>query len=314
MDNVLTVDEATGIKGVVFNIQHYSIHDGPGIRTTVFMKGCPLSCIWCQNPESQKFAPELFFNIEACTGCGKCVQYCPTAAIEIIEGHSKTKRELCRANGKCAEVCPNEARTIMGSEITAENVFKDVFGDKIFYDGSGGGVTLSGGEPLAQPQFALSLLAQCKKAGLHTAIETCGYAKWESLQQILRYVDLVLFDIKHMDTLKHKEFTGVSNELILDNVKKIHHELHIPIWARIPVITSYNDSPENIEATAQFITRELDTSIKTCLIPYHRLGETKYDRLEKVGNCVSIEPPKEERLLKLQKIMDSYGLSVQIGG
>ena len=148
-------------KGVIFNIQHYSIHDGPGIRTTVFIKGCPLKCVWCQNPESQTLLPQIFFNSEKCTGCGKCVQVCPEGVIEIYEGKSRTNRELCQGHGNCAEACPNEARSLMGRHVTAGEVFKEVNGDAIFYQRSGGGVTLSGGEPLAQPEFAVSLLRLC---------------------------------------------------------------------------------------------------------------------------------------------------------
>ncbi len=209
-------------RGIIFNIQHYSIHDGPGIRTTVFMKGCPLRCIWCQNPESQASPPEIFFNVETCTGCGKCVQACPNGAIEIIDGHSKTNRKLCSGSGKCAEVCPNEARSLMGRYVSAAEVFKEVDGDSIFYQRSGGGVTLSGGDPVAQPEFAISILKLCKNAGIHTAIETSGCAKWGTLKQILEYVDLVLYDFKQMDPIEHKKHTGVSNSLILE----VHHGIN----------------------------------------------------------------------------------------
>jgi len=306
--------EVDATKGVVFNIQRYSIHDGPGIRTTVFMKGCPLRCLWCQNPESQVMQPEIFLNSEKCTGCGRCVQVCPEEAIEIYEGRSNTNRELCRGHGKCAEVCPNEARNLMGRYITAREVFQEVNSDTIFYQGSGGGVTLSGGDPLAQPEFTLSILKLCKDAGIHTAIDTCGYARWETLKQVLDYVDLVLYDFKQMDPVEHKKHTGVSNKLILDNARRIYHELSIPMLARVAVIPGYNDSIENIEATAKFIANQLGTSIKVHLLPYHRLGETKYERLEMANNSVSIEPPDEGHISELQKIIEPFGLTVTIGG
>ena len=181
------MSEAAGTKGVIFNIQHYSIHDGPGIRTTVFLKGCPLRCVWCQNPESQASLPEIFFNRETCTGCGKCVEVCPKGAIEIAGGHSKTNRKLCDACGKCAEACPNEARSLMGRYVSVSEVFKEVSGVLIFYQRSGG-VTLSGGDPVAQPEFTISILKMYKNAGIHTAIDTSGYARWEILRQILEYV------------------------------------------------------------------------------------------------------------------------------
>ena len=209
-------------------------------------------------PRITKIAARLFFNAEACTGCGNCVQVCPVKAIEIVEGKSKTNRKLCSGIGKCAEVCPNEARTLMGREVTAGEVFKEVNGDSIFYQRSGGGVTLSGGDPVAQPEFSISILKLCKDAGIHTAIETSGCVKWEILSQILNYVDLVLYDFKEMESAKHKTHTGVSNTLILDNVRKIYHERQIPLLARVPVVPGFNDSVENITATARFVANELE--------------------------------------------------------
>jgi pyruvate formate lyase activating enzyme len=302
------------IRGYIFNMQHYSIHDGPGIRTTVFMKGCPLSCIWCQNPESQALRPELFFNSEKCIGCGKCVKACPKDAIKIVKKRSKTRRELCDGCGKCTEACPNEARSLMGRYVTAEEVFKEVSGDSIFYQRSGGGVTLSGGEPLLQPDFAAALLRLCRDAGIHTALDTCGYAKWETARKVLKYIDLVLFDFKYMNPKEHKKSTRVSNELILENARKILHELAIPMLARVPVIPGYNDSLTNLEATIKFITKELSDSVKVHLLPYHRLGEAKYERLEKVSKSTAIQPPSEEYMAKLQQMVERMGLQAYIGG
>jgi len=313
-DEIIDRSELEATKGVIFNIQTYSIHDGPGIRTTVFMKGCPLTCLWCQNPESQALQPQIFFDSEKCTGCGKCVEACPEGAVEIVDGRSRTNRGLCTGQGKCAEVCPNEARNLMGYYTTAGEVFQRVKKDEIFYQRSGGGVTLSGGEPSAQPEFAISLLRLCRSAGIHTAVDTCGYAKWETLRRVLSYADLVLYDFKHMDPVEHKKHTGVSNDLILDNAKRIYHELSIPMLARVPVVPGYNDSVENIEATARFIASELGTSVKVHLLPYHKLGEVKYERLEKPGKATSIEPASDEHMAKLQKIVESFGLETFIGG
>ncbi len=173
-------------RGVIFNIQHYSIHDGPGIRTTVFLKGCPLRCSWCQNPESQVQKPVIFLNTEKCTGCRSCIEVCPAGAIQIIEGKSKTDRNLCEGSGKCAEVCAQEARNLMGQYVTAAEVFEKVNVDAIFYRNSGGGVTISGGDPVAQPDFTVSILKLCREAGIHTAIDTCGFTKWETLRLILQ--------------------------------------------------------------------------------------------------------------------------------
>jgi len=301
-------------KGIVFNIQHYAIHDGPGIRTTVFVNGCPLRCIWCQNPESQSLKPQIFFHREKCTGCGKCIEVCPKKANEIVDSRSVIHRDLCIGCGSCSEICPNEARHLMGKEMTAAEVFREVEKDAIFYQGSGGGVTVSGGDPIAQPEFVTNLLRLCKEASLHTALDTCGCTTWETLKEILDYVDLVLFDFKHLSTDKHKDLTGVSNELILENAKKIYHELSIPMLARIPIIPGYNDTIENIEATGHFIAHELGNSIKVHILPYHRLGETKYERLDKSDSIILIEPPGEEHILALKRIIEFHGLEVHVGG
>jgi len=302
------------IKGLVFNIQRYCIHDGPGIRTIVFLKGCPLRCLWCQNPEGMLPRPEIFLYKEKCFGCGRCVITCPAKAIEIYEGKSRTNRDLCKRCGKCVEVCPTEARVLMGKWFTPEEVFNVVVRDRVFYETSGGGVTLSGGEPLAQPEFTIAVLKLCRDAGIHTAIETSGYASWEVLRRVLEYTDLILYDFKHMDPRKHKEYTGVSNELILENARRISRESSVPIWARVPIIPGYNDSFENFEATARFIANELGKAVKQVnLLPYHRLGESKYERLER-SYSLAIEPPTEEHMLRLKKIFESYGLETYIGG
>jgi len=302
------------VQGVIFNIQHYSIHDGPGIRTTVFIKGCPLRCLWCQNPESQLLQPEVFFNQEKCVGCGQCVAVCPCGAIEIQEGKARTNRERCKGRGKCAEVCPYEARSLMGRHVTAGEVFHEVAKDEVFYESSGGGVTLSGGEPLAQPEFAAAILRLCKKAGLHTAVDTCGYAAWEMVKEVLQYADLILFDFKHMDQVKHQEYTGVPNRLILENAKRIYRELRRSMWARIPLVPGYNSTKENIRATAEFISRELGSQVRVHLLPYHKMGEVKYKRLEREGGDLHIEPLEEEKMEELKKIVESFGLETVIGG
>ena len=301
-------------QGTVFDIQTYSLHDGPGIRTLVFLKGCPLACIWCQNPESQRYQPEVMLYSEKCTGCGQCVSVCPNQAIQIVDGKSHTKRDLCRGSGKCIPICPNEARTLAGRTMSAEEVFQEVKKDEIFYKRSGGGVTLSGGEPLAQSEFSGAILLLCKQAGLHTAIETSGMAKWEAFKQVLEHVDLVLYDLKHMDSLSHQKCTGVTNELILENVKRIHKEYAIPIIARIPIIPGYNADPQNIESTARFVATELGTDTKVNILAYHRLGETKYSRLEKENSRICITPPTVEQMTALQKTLETFGLTVSIGG
>jgi pyruvate formate lyase activating enzyme len=302
------------VKGTVFNIQRYSIHDGPGIRTTVFFKGCPLRCVWCQNPESQAFQQELFYNKERCKGCGRCLTACPEKASEIVEGHSRTDRTLCKACGACAEVCPEEARVLMGKSVSAKEVFAEVNKDAIFYERSGGGVTLSGGEPLAQPEFSIQILSQCKSSGIHTAIETCGHAPWETVEGVLKVVDLVLYDLKHMDPIEHRKITGVSNALVLENLKRIYHESHVALAIRIPVIPGFNDTPENMEATASFIVKDLDASVPVHLLPYHRLGDSKREQMESSQPSLRIVSPSDEGMEKLRGYFESRGLKAVIGG
>jgi pyruvate formate lyase activating enzyme len=202
----------------------------------------------------------------------------------------------------------------MGRNTSAGEVFEAVNADAIFYQNSGGGVTISGGDPVAQPDFAISILKLCRDAGIHTAIETCGHAKWEILKPILEYTDLVLYDIKHMDATRHKEYTAVSNKLILDNAKRIRKELNLPMLARFPILPGYNDSLENLNLAAGFIANELGIEVKVHLLPYHRLAETKYERMEKPGGSVRIEPPSDERMEALKKMFESFGLTVTIGG
>ncbi|HVN96091.1 MAG TPA: glycyl-radical enzyme activating protein [Syntrophorhabdaceae bacterium] len=303
------------IKGVVFNIQRYSIHDGPGIRTTVFLKGCPLSCVWCQNPESQALKPELFYNRERCVGCGRCIAVCPVNAIEMGEGKVHTDRNLCTACGHCVDVCPEEAREVMGKVMTAKEVVGEVMKDAIFYKNSGGGVTISGGDPFAQPAFSAAILKFSREEGIHTAIETCGLAPWITIEKILPYVDLVLYDMKHMNTAEHKRLTGVSNELILENAKRIFHEKHIPLVIRVPVVPGYNDSADNMDTLATFVVHELSPFLQIHLLPYHRLGESKIEQLERDQSPLNSAPPDEERMLSLKQIMEERGLKkVIIGG
>jgi pyruvate formate lyase activating enzyme len=301
-------------QGIIFDIQSYSLHDGPGIRTLVFLKGCPLRCIWCQNPESQRHRPELLYDTEKCTGCGTCVTACRNGAIEVREGKSHTDRERCDGCGECVNICPTEARILAGRTMSAEEVFREVKKDEAFFRNSGGGVTLSGGEPLAQPEFSSDVLRLCREQGIATAIETCGLAPWEAVAQVLRYTDLVLYDLKHLDAVAHRKLTGAPNEVILKNARRIHGELGIPIIARIPVVPGCNADLENIEATARFIAHELGTETPVNLLAYHRLGESKYARLEQTGSGAFIAPPSEEEMEELKRLMEERGLSVTIGG
>jgi pyruvate formate lyase activating enzyme len=303
-----------GVKGFVFDIQHYSIHDGPGIRTTVFLSGCPLACLWCQNPESRKLHPQLSYIAGRCKACGRCIEACDHKAVTLNGTVVKTNRRLCIACGKCTDECPNEARVIIGREITAGEVFAELASDAIFYDESDGGITLSGGEVLLQPAFAAAILELCRNENIHTAVETSGYGSWDIIRKVLKNANLVLYDFKHFSNDDHKNLTGVSNQMILENVKKIWQELKIPILARIPVIPGYNDSNQNMEQTAAFISSELDKSIRVHLLPYHRLGEGKRLNLELTPDEFAAIPPSDFQMNQIKHTFESFGLEAFIGG
>lgn len=294
------IDTIKGQQGIIFDIQRYSIHDGPGIRTTVFLKGCPLKCFWCQNPESQAIKPQVLLNKSKCSLCGKCVIICPNGANSLSEESSTIDRSKCLGCGKCAEVCPNQARRLAGKCLTINEIMDEILKDKKFYDNSGGGITLSGGEPTTQPEFALAILRSCKEEGLHTTLDTCGYSRWPTLQKLLKYTDLVLYDIKCIHLEKHYEATGKPNNLILDNAKKIAKYKRMRI--RVPLIPGFNDFPEDIRAIVRFVKAELG-SVDIDLLPYNKLGESKYDHMDLAG--VHLEPQSEEHVQTLEAIIKS---------
>lgn len=311
------MDEAAlrNVCGTIFNIQHYSIHDGPGIRTNVFLKGCPLRCLWCSNPESQNPFPQLMFRANRCTGCGACIPSCSSSAIFFREEARsaafgpivQNDRTLCTGCGACVAVCPNEAREIMGSSTTAGDVFDEVAQDTLFY-AEDGGVTLTGGETLTQPAFASAILQLCKQAGIHTAIETCGFVDWDAITKVLPYTDLVLYDLKEMDEELHMKYTGVDNRRILENLKKINDQMDCEIWVRIPLIPGYNDDKENLKATARFVKENLQNCTQVHLLPFHRLGEGKYEQLEKEPNGFHSTVPEDSYMESLREYIRSYGL------
>ncbi|MDD5093423.1 MAG: glycyl-radical enzyme activating protein [Dehalococcoidia bacterium] len=311
--SVKTKDSEAGaldIKGRVFDIQRFSIQDGPGIRTTVFFKGCPLSCLWCCNPESQNPAPQLIFMSHLCQRCHKCVAVCPNHAVLVSsDGSVEIDRGLCQACGKCVDVCIPEARRVSGKVMTVGEVVEIVRKDAPFYRNSGGGVTASGGEATAQSTFLLNLLRECHNRGYHTALETCGYLKWTVLEPILAYVDLVLFDLKHTDSETHKKLTGVSNELILENARKIVAK-GVPLILRIPLIPGCNDSEQNMRNTAQFAL-ELG-GVEVNLLPYHKLGMKKYEALDMEYRMSDVETMKEDAVKACVEIVHSYGVDVKV--
>jgi len=302
-------------KGIVFSIERYAIHDGPGIRTLVYLKGCPLRCLWCANPEGQKASAELVYFEEKCIGCGKCIKACPENAVSLIKGRLVTDYRRCKACGECVRVCPTGARYIYGKYMTVQEIVEICKKDLSYYRRTEGGVTLSGGEPTYQYEFALAILKSCKENYINTAIETSGFCSWEKLRNILSYTDYVLYDLKHMDPVEHKKLAGVSNNLILNNLKKAS-KMGKPIFIRVPVIPNFNDSLGNIEAMVSFIKiiKNNNNIVTINLLPYHEYGKGKYTRLQRVYSLNNIKPPSNNDVNRIKRKIENAGLEVKIGG
>lgn len=301
------------MKGLIYDIQRFAIHDGPGIRTLIYMKGCPLTCLWCSSPQTQKFSHEILYNELNCKRCGRCVEVCPVEGITLSENNElKINRELCTSCDHCIEVCLNQGLTLIGKYITVEELFKEVSKDNPFFRRSKGGVTVGGGEPTMQHEFVSAFLKRCKQIYIHTAIETSGYVKWEHLEKLLQNLDLVYMDIKHMDPLKHKELTGVSNELILENARKA--STLRPIILRIPLVPGCNDTDDNIIKTAKFAATLGQNLKRIELLPYHKFGTQIYNRLGMEYRLTEVEPPDDDHMERLKEIIESCSVKVQIGG
>jgi len=298
--------------GTIFDIKRYSIHDGPGIRTTVFFKGCPLHCPWCHNPESQQAGKELVFRANRCLGCRACVAACGREAISWVGDRPVIDRERCTLCGACVEACYAEAREMVGREMSVARLLAELERDVSFYDESGGGVTISGGEPLAQPAFLQALLAACKEAELHTTLDTCGFAPWSVLERIRGYVDLFLYDLKLMDEARHRELTGVSNRLILDNLAALSERGHT-IIVRVPVIPGINDDEGAVQQIGAFVAT-LPHLMRLELLPYHHIAAEKYARLGRAYALPEARPPDGSRLAGIADLLRTFDLSVRIGG
>jgi len=297
-------------SGVIFDIKKYSINDGPGIRTTVFFKGCPLSCQWCHNPESQLPHPQLIFRAARCLRCGACVEVCPREAIECRDGDFITRWNVCDNCGTCAETCYPGAREILGYEIAPTELLREIERDLPFFDQSGGGVTFSGGEPLMQPDFLAEILEMCRERDIHTALDTSGAAPWPVIEKLLPYVSLFLFDLKCMDSFQHTQFTGVPNDEILSNLRLISQN-GARIIIRIPLIPGLNDDEENLSASAKFLVN-LPHLEGVELLAYHEIAQSKYNGLGMRYCLANLLPPTQEKMEQARLILSSYGLPVTI--
>ncbi len=308
---------ASVTSGLVFNIQRYAIHDGSGVRTLVFMKGCPLACQWCSNPEGQKSHPEIGFMPARCVGAeicrARCVEACPAKGITLSrEGKPVIDRGSCTPCRECSEACYYGALELIGREMTVEEVLSEVEKDRPFYRRSGGGVTVGGGEPLKQAGFVARLLAACQERHLHTALETSGFGSRRHLEELLEHVDLVYFDIKHMDPVRHEELTGVPNQPILANIRAaLSAAGGYEVIMRITTIPGFNDSEENISASARFAA-DLGCE-KIELVPYHRLGIGKYAQYGMDYRLAGIESPTRERMERLRRLVEGFGLKEMTG-
>ena len=311
--------------GRLYDIQGYSVQDGPGIRTTAFLKGCPLRCPWCHSPESQLYKKQLSWMSIRCLGVdtcrSRCISACHKNAIELGRTRENladgaeiqmihVKRNLCDDCGDCAEACFAQALYICGKDYTVSELTERLLQDKSFYDASGGGVTISGGEPLMQIDFVESVLKKLKENGVHTALDTTGYAKWEVLARTVPYTDLYLYDLKHMDSKKHEAVVKVPNEVILENVQQLA-ACGKKLQIRIPVIPQFNHDEENIRKTAEFCVELGDAVTMVQLLPYHNWGVSKYLRISD-GPVMEAVPPSDEYMEKLKDLMSAYGLPVTI--
>ena len=299
-------------KRMVIDITRMTVHNGPGIRTVILFKGCPLRCIWCSTPESQKETPEIVFYPNRCILCENCLPVCPQNAITVNGKVVAIDRDLCDNCGRCTAVCYTEALRPMGRQYTVDELVHEVKKDEVVYKHSGGGVTISGGEPLLKPEFTLELLRALKQNGISTGVDTCGFVPRKSIESVLPYIDFFLWDIKHMDDTIHRELTGVSNRLILNNLRFVSDN-NIPVYLRFPVIPGCNDSEENIHTVCLF-AKDLPSLVEIDLLPLHHLGKARYAAIGRAYPIDGIPLIKDDTLSEMKRLVESYGLKCNIIG
>ncbi len=300
-------------SGLIFDIKRYAINDGPGIRVTVFFKGCPLRCVWCHNPESVSKKPQKLYTPEKCIGCKSCITVCPEQACTLTEKGIVTDMDRCTGCGRCAEICPTKAIEISGKLTTTTEIVDIVEKERVFFEESGGGVTFSGGEPLVQPEFLATLLKALGRRGIHRAVDTTGYVKTETLLEIAQDTDLFLYDLKIMDNNEHQKWTGVTNIKILHNLKKLA-ETGAAITIRIPLIHGVNAAQKNIEQTAAFVAALPGPAKPVNLLPYHDIATNKYRRLGKTYSSEGMAEPNTMSINEIITIFQHHGIIATVGG
>lgn len=288
----------------IFDIQRFSIHDGPGIRTVLFTKGCPLNCKWCQNPESQKNKQEIAFYSEKCKDCRKCIEVCPVDAIDEITKISDYS--ICISCGACVDVCTNDARRMIGQKMDEDEVIAELLKDFDFYKDSNGGITFSGGEPFVYPEFLSGIFKELKRNKIHINVETSGQFNFEKVTDLLPYIDMIYFDIKHIDSQVHKKYTGITNNIILDNFEKLN-KVFTKVQVRIPLIPRVNDGIEDIKLVCRFLLKQGHKSVH--LLPYHSMGNSKAQRIDYKTEIFKVEPHSKEEIEKIKSKFSKFGIS-----
>jgi pyruvate formate lyase activating enzyme len=298
--------------GLVFNIQKYSLHDGPGIRSTVFLKGCSLCCAWCHNPESISARQEIVVGDNRCVVCGECREACPFGEVIVGDGPLPPRNEECILCAACVEACPTGARQMIGQKMSPADVLTEVLKDRVFFDDSGGGVTISGGEPLVQPEFLRELLAAVRAEGIHTALDTCGFGRIEHLLAAAQFSNLILYDLKALDEDRHRRLTGVSNRLILENLRALDG-VHDNIWIRIPIVPGHTDDAAELKGIARLVAK-LKHVTQVNLLPFHHTASPKYERLGRSHALDGVSVPSIEAMQAAAQLFRAANLPVKVGG